>query len=261
MKMTSEKSAAISQSVKDRIVVALDVSDRASALRLVEQLSGLVGMFKIGLQLYTAEGQSLVREIVSAGERVFLDLKFHDIPNTVAGATKSILDLGISIFNVHTLGGIEMMQAAANTASEYAKSASGQSKSSSLLSTNRPAVLGVTVLTSMSGEDLASVGIESNVENEVARLAALARDAGLDGVVASPREIRLIRERVAADSFIILTPGIRPAWSASGDQKRIATPASAISDGADFIVIGRAITDSVDPRGAAERILEEIAAV
>lgn len=246
--MVTKKAAIAPQSVKDRIVVALDVADRASALGLVEQLSGLVGMFKIGLQLYTAEGQSLVREIVEGGERVFLDLKFHDIPNTVAGATKSILNLGVSIFNVHTLGGSEMMRAAAEAAKDFAD-------------LNKPAVLGVTVLTSMNGDDLASVGINHDVESEVTRLAALAHNAGLDGVVASPREIRLIRERVADDSFIILAPGIRPAWSVSGDQKRIATPASALADGADFIVIGRAITDSDDPRAAAERILEEIASV
>jgi orotidine-5'-phosphate decarboxylase len=252
---TTEKSIAVPYSVNDRIVVALDVSDRASALSLVEKLSGLVGMFKIGLQLYTAEGQSLVREIVEAGEKVFLDLKFHDIPNTVAGATKSILGLGVSLFNVHTLGGAEMMRAAADTVKAFHPS---NDDSQSGIS-NKPSVLGVTVLTSMSTADLASVGVNLDVESEVVRLATLARDAGLDGVVASPREIRLIRERVATDSFIILAPGIRPAWSATGDQKRIATPASAIADGANFIVIGRAITDSDDPRAATERILEEIA--
>lgn len=255
---TTEKSMTIPHSVNDRIVVALDVGDRASALSLVEKLSGLVGMFKIGLQLYTAEGQSLVREIVDAGERVFLDLKFHDIPNTVAGATKSILGLGVSIFNVHTLGGAEMMRAAADAVRDFNPSIA-DSQSEVKLHSSRPAVLGVTVLTSLSGDDLASVGVNLDVESEVVRLATLARDAGLDGVVASPREIRLIRERVAADSFIILAPGIRPAGSATGDQKRIATPASAIADGADFIVIGRAITDSDDPRAATERILEEIA--
>lgn len=257
----TEKTMAIEHSIKDRIIVALDVGDRRSALHLVESLSGLVGLFKVGLQLYTAEGQSLVREIVSAGERVFLDLKFHDIPNTVAGATKSILGLGVSIFNVHTLGGAEMMKAAAKAASEFSSGASQSENSNSPISTSRPAVLGVTVLTSMGGDDLLSVGIDSNVEDAVVRLAALARDAGLDGVVASPREIKLIRERVAADRFIILTPGIRPAWSEASDQKRIATPASALADGADFIVVGRAITDSPEPRTAAERILEEIASI
>ncbi|HVG18639.1 MAG TPA: orotidine-5'-phosphate decarboxylase [Blastocatellia bacterium] len=234
-------------SPKDRVIVALDVADRDSALRLVEQVSGMVGMFKIGSQLFTAEGPHLVREIVTSGERVFLDLKFHDIPNTVAGAVESSARLGVSILNVHTLGGSEMMRAAAHAVGDRG-----------LLWITRPAVLGVTVLTSMDKADLADVGIPLDLTSEVVRLATLARDSGLDGIVASPHEIRLIRECITAERFIILTPGIRPAWSAKGDQKRIATPVDAIRDGADFIVIGRAITDSPEPRAAAERILEEI---
>jgi orotidine-5'-phosphate decarboxylase len=234
-------------SPKDRVIVALDVPDRDAALRLVEQVSGLVGMFKIGSQLFTAEGPQLVREIVTSGERVFLDLKFHDIPNTVAGAVESAARLGVSILNVHTLGGSEMMRAAAHAVGDRG-----------LLWITRPAVLGVTVLTSMDKADLADVGIPLDLTAEVVRLATLARDSGLDGIVASPHEIRLIRECITAERFIILTPGIRPAWSEKGDQKRIATPVDAIRDGADFIVIGRAITDSPDPRAAAERILEEI---
>ncbi len=234
-------------SVKDRLIVALDVQDRDSALRLVERLSGAAGMFKIGSQLFTAEGPQLVREIVATGERVFLDLKFHDIPNTVSGAVESAARLGVSILNVHTLGGSEMMRAAAHAVGDRG-----------LLWITRPAVLGVTVLTSMDRADLADVGITSDLRAEVVRLATLARDSGLDGIVASPHEIRLIRECITAERFIILTPGIRPAWSEKRDQKRIATPADAIRDGADFIVIGRAITDHSDPRAAAERILEDI---
>ena len=234
-------------SAKDRLIVALDVPDRASALTLVEQLGGLVGMFKIGSQLFTAEGPDLVREIVRGGEKVFLDLKFHDIPNTVAGAVESAARLGVSILNVHTLGGSEMMRAAAHAVGDRG-----------LLWITRPAVLGVTVLTSMDKADLADVGIPSDLSAEVVRLATLAQDSGLDGIVASPHEIRLIRECITAERFIILTPGIRPAWSSKGDQKRIATPADAIRDGADFLVIGRAITDNDNPRAAAERILEEI---
>ena len=234
-------------SAKDRLIVALDVPDRSSALTLVEQVSGLVGMFKIGSQLFTAEGPELVREIVRGGEKVFLDLKFHDIPNTVAGAVESAARLGVSILNVHTLGGSEMMRAAAHAVGDRG-----------LLWITRPAVLGVTVLTSMDKADLADVGIPSDLSAEVVRLATLAQDSGLDGIVASPHEIRLIRECITAERFIILTPGIRPAWSSKGDQKRIATPADAIRDGADFLVIGRAITDSDNPRAAAERILEEI---
>jgi orotidine-5'-phosphate decarboxylase len=236
-------------SVKDRLIVALDEPGRDSALRLVERLSGTVGMFKIGSQLFTAEGPELVRQIISSGERVFLDLKFHDIPNTVAGAVESAAKLGVSILNVHTLGGSEMMRAAAHAVGDRG-----------LLWITRPAVLGVTVLTSMDRADLADVGITSDLSSEVVRLAALARDSGLDGIVASPHEIRLIRECITAERFIILTPGIRPAWSDKADQKRIATPAAAIRDGADYLVIGRAITDSPDPRAAAERILEEIGA-
>jgi orotidine-5'-phosphate decarboxylase len=237
----------IPSSVKDRLIVALDVPDRAIALSLVERLSGAVGMFKIGSQLFTAEGPQLVREIVASGERVFLDLKLHDIPNTVAGAVESAARLGVSILNVHTLGGSEMMRAAAHAVGDRG-----------LLWITRPAVLGVTVLTSMDKGDLADVGITSDLSAEVVRLAALARDSGLDGIVASPHEIRLIRECITAERFIILTPGIRPEWSAKGDQKRIAAPADAIRDGADFIVVGRAITDSPDPRDSADRILEEI---
>src|SRR5215831_5755319 len=164
-------------SIKDRLIVALDVPDRDSALRLVERLSGTVGMFKIGSQLFTAEGPQLVREIVSAGERVFLDLKFHDIPNTVAGAVESAARLGVSILNVHTLGGSEMMRAAAHAVGDRG-----------LLWITRPAVLGVTVLTSMDRADLADVGITSELASEVVRLAALAQDSGLDGIVASSRD-------------------------------------------------------------------------
>jgi orotidine-5'-phosphate decarboxylase len=237
----------IPSSTKDRLIVALDVPDRDSALRLVERLSGTVGMFKIGSQLFTAEGPQLVREVIGSGERVFLDLKFHDIPNTVAAAIESAARLGVSILNVHTLGGSEMMRAAAHAVGDRG-----------LLWITRPAVLGVTVLTSMDKADLADVGITSDLSGEVVRLATLARDSGLDGIVASPHEIRLIRECITAKRFIILTPGIRPAWAEKRDQKRIAAPADALRDGADFIVIGRAITESSDPRAAAERILEEI---
>ncbi len=234
-------------STKDRLILALDVPDRDSALPLVEELSGIVGMFKIGSQLFTAEGPGLVREIVTSGERVFLDLKFHDIPNTVAGAVESSAHLGISILNVHTLGGSEMMRAAAHAVGDRG-----------LLWMARPAVLGVTILTSMDRPGLMDIGIETDLASQVVRLAALAQEAGLDGVVASPNEIRLIREKITPETFIILTPGIRPIWSQKGDQKRIATPAAAIKDGADFIVVGRAVTSSAEPRAAAERILEEI---
>lgn len=249
-KSTEMNSNSTPSNIKDRLIIALDVQGRDDALRLVERLAGAVGMFKIGSQLFTAEGPQLVREIVASGERVFLDLKFHDIPNTVAGAVESAARLGVSILNVHTLGGSEMMRAAGHAVGDRG-----------LLWITRPAVLGVTVLTSMDKADLADVGISSDLSSEVVRLATLARDSGLDGIVASPHEIRLIRECITAERFIILTPGIRPEWVEKGDQKRIATPASAIRDGADFIVIGRAVTDSADPRAAVDRILDEISAV
>ena len=188
-----------------------------------------------------------MKKIRATGASVFLDLKFHDIPNTVAGAARSAARLGVSIFNVHALGGLDAMRAATRAVADR-----------DILWITRPAVLGVTVLTSMDEENLADVGIRYDVSAEVVRLASLARDAGLDGVVASPHEIGLIREYVAHEGFIIMTPGIRPAWSESNDQKRIATPLDAIREGADFIVIGRAITGSNHPRSAAERILEEI---
>lgn len=247
--------------VKDRLVIALDYPDRASALRLVEQVGGLVGMFKVGLELFTAEGPGFVREIIEAGERVFLDLKFHDIPNTAAGAARSAARLGVSIFNLHALGGAEMMQAAARAIADNDSPSSNSSISPISSTASRPLLLGVTVLTSMDAASLSGVGIDHGVESEVERLAALARDSGLDGVVASPREIRLIRERVAPEPFVILAPGIRPAWSEAGDQKRIATPSEALKDGADYIVIGRAVTASREPRAAVERILEEIHSV
>jgi orotidine-5'-phosphate decarboxylase len=232
--------------VKDRLVVALDVPERSEALELVEQLRGRVGMFKIGSQLFTAEGPELVREIVDSGERVFLDLKFHDIPNTVAGAAESAVMLNVSIFNVHTLGGTEMMQAAVRAVSKAAEP------------DYRPRILGVTVLTSMNDESLREIGIADAASLQVTKLALMAHNTGLDGVVASPLEIKLLRTHIPDKDFIILTPGIRPEWSLKGDQKRVATPASAINDGADYIVIGRPIIADPNPRTAAERVLEEM---
>ena len=257
----------------DRIIVALDVPDRAGALNLTERLSGLVSTFKIGSELFTAEGPSLVREVVDSGAGVFLDLKFHDIPNTVAGACASSARLGVSILNVHALGGEDMMRVAARSVAESWRAGNAPPETCTggpawpFLSRDvagsgqgrRPAIIAVTVVTSMDVASLSQVGISSSVQEEVVRLATLARDAGLDGVVASPNEIEIIRERVARDRFMIVTPGVRPAWAESGDQKRIATPAEAVRRGADFIVIGRPITASPDPRAAAERTIEEIA--
>jgi orotidine-5'-phosphate decarboxylase len=248
-----------------RIIVALDEADRAAALRLIEQLGGVITMFKVGNQLFTAEGPDLVREIANSGLDVFLDLKFHDIPNTVEGAVRSAGRLGVAILNVHASGGTEMMRAAAGAAAECGtRSRVGARRQVRDLEKRqsdeplRPAVIGVTVLTSMDRRSLAEVGVSLDPVGQAVVLARLAREAGLDGVVASPQEVAAIREQITDDDFIIVTPGVRPAGSEVGDQKRIATPSQAIRDGADYLVIGRPITASPDPRAATERIIEEI---
>jgi len=253
----------------NRIIVALDVAHRAAALGLIEQLSDVITAFKVGNQLFTSEGPALVREIVRAGLDVFLDLKYHDIPNTVAAAVSSASSLGVSILNVHTSGGVEMMRAAAGAAAGSGAQPratrpgattwqdSGRERAIGN-DTRRPAVIGVTVLTSMDQRSLAEVGVPMDPVNQAVLLARLARQAGLDGVVASPQEVAPIRERIGDGDFIIVTPGVRPKGTASADQKRIGTPAQAIRDGADYLVIGRPITASPDPRASAERIIEEI---
>ena len=182
-----------------------------------------------------------MKEVVSLGGEVFLDLKFHDIPNTVEGASKSACSLGVKIFNVHASGGKRMMEAAAKAAGAFK---------------NRPLVLAVTVLTSMSDDDLGECGIRENVNEHVVKLAILAKQSGLDGVVASAHEIELIKAECGKD-FVVLSPGIRPVWSDKDDQKRIVTPREAFEKGANYIVIGRAITKASDPVKAADRILEE----
>jgi orotidine-5'-phosphate decarboxylase len=253
----------------NRIIVALDVSDRTSALRLIEELDGLMTAFKVGNQLFTAEGPGLVREIVEAGLDVFLDLKYHDIPNTVAGAVGSAARLGVSILNVHASGGTEMMRAAARAAAQIGgrmratprASATGHRPDPDTAHDEqrlRPAVIGVTVLTSMDQRSLAEIGVPLDPVGQAVLLARLAKHAGLDGVVASPQEVAPIREQIHDGEFIIVTPGVRPRGIASGDQKRTGTPAQAIRDGADYLVIGRPITASPDPRASAERIIEEI---
>jgi len=240
----------------ERLIVALDYPGRSGALKLVEQLSGLLSTYKIGFELFTAEGPALVREIISGGASVFLDLKFHDIPNTVAGAVASAARLGVSITNVHALGGSEMMRAAAQSALAVASASQADGRGQGQQS--RPKVIAVTVLTSMDQAALNGVGISTAPDSQAVKLASLAKDAGLDGVVASPREARMIRESVGSDGFLIVTPGIRPEWAATGDQRRIATPSEAIRSGADYLVVGRPIIAAADPRAAAQRILDEI---
>jgi len=233
---------------KERLVLALDVDDFKKADELVDKLSNYVGVFKIGSQLFTAEGAKVVNMVNERGGKVFLDLKFHDIPNTVARAAEVATKLGVYIFNVHTSGGYEMMRAAAE-ASE---------KISLALGVRKPLILGVTLLTSINQEILEKeIGIKKKLEEQVVHLAKLAKAAGLDGVVASSWEIREIRKACGED-FVILTPGIRPAGKSSDDQKRIMTPREAKKLGADFLVIGRPIRNASNPVEAAKEILREM---
>lgn len=232
--------------MNDRILVALDFPDAAAALAMADRLRGAVGGFKVGKQLFTAEGPALVRRLTERGDRVFLDLKFHDIPNTVAGAIESALKLGVWMVNVHASGGRAMMEAARDAAD---RAAAGGGP--------RALVIAVTVLTSLDGAALAETGAGDDPARQVERLARLAREAGLDGVVCSPQEIALVR-KACGDGFAIVTPGIRGASDAKGDQTRTATPAGALKAGADYLVIGRPITAAGDPREAAERIAAEM---
>jgi orotidine-5'-phosphate decarboxylase len=234
--------------VQDRIVIALDLDSDREALELVDELNGSVGMFKVGHQLFTAYGPDIVRRITGKGARVFLDLKYHDIPNTVAKASVEAVRLGASIFNVHSLGGRDMMKAAGAAASEAADA----------LGRPRPVVLAVTVLTSM--DDMAlrrDLKINRSLRREVAHLAEMAQQCGLGGVVASPQEITMLRRSIRGP-FVILTPGVRPAWAGKDDQKRTLTPGEAIAAGADYIVVGRPVLKAADRKAAVEAIVREI---
>lgn len=231
---------------KERIIIALDVRTKREALALAGAL-GEARIFKIGLELFTAEGPALLEDIVRMGKRAFLDLKFHDIPNTVAGAVRSATRNGVHMLTIHASGGKEMIAAAARAGrEESARTGKGN-----------PILLGVTVLTSLNDEELQRIGFAHAVADQVLRLAVLAKDAGLDGVVCSPHEIEIIRKECGRD-FLIVTPGIRPAWAAAQDQKRIMTPAEALGKGADYLVIGRPVTGAPSPGDAFFRILSEI---
>ena len=234
--------------IQNPIVVALDVDTAEQALSLVERLRGSVGMFKVGKQLFTSAGPDVVRRIIGMGEKVFLDLKFHDIPNTVAKAGIEAARLGVSIFNLHAMGGSKMMRTAVEAVNEAVERER----------IPRPLILGVTVLTSHTQESLNEVGIERRLEDEVVALARLCNASEINGVVASPQEIIPIREAVRDRDFVVLTPGVRPAGTALNDQSRVMTPAEAICAGADFLVVGRPITAADDPVMAAQKILEEI---
>ena len=233
---------------QNQLIVALDVDDLAAAKELIITLSGTVQWFKIGKQLFTAIGPASVKLLRDAEKDVFLDLKFHDIPNTVAGAVASGIGIGANMINMHASGGLEMMRTAAEAAEKQA----------SELGLPTPTLLGVTVLTSINEATFQrDFGTQRKLTNQVAYLAELSQQAGLDGVVASPLEIGLIR-KVCGDDFVIVTPGVRPAWAASNDQQRVMTPAEAINAGADYIVVGRPITAADNPREAAKKILQEI---
>ncbi len=228
----------------DRLVVALDVDTVNAALALAELLREEAGYFKIGMQLFCRQGARAIEALTGAGFNIFADLKLHDIPNTVYAASAALAEQAVSIFNVHALGGSAMMAAAVEGAH---RGAGCKSK-----------VLAVTILTSLARRQLeAELGMSGSVEETVERLATLAKRSGLDGVVASAKEAGRLRRLLGPD-FIILTPGIRPDWAAAGDQKRISTPGDAIKDGADYLVVGRPITQAANPREAARKVVAEI---
>lgn len=235
------------QETRNRVIVALDVETRSEALDLVSELARRAGAFKIGLQLFTAAGPGVVHEIVEAGHRVFLDLKFHDIPNTAAKAAVEAARLGVWMLNVHALGGRAMMTAVAD---EVARTCETEG-------IDRPLLIGVTLLTSADLESLSEVGLTSKVEDQVGALARLAAASGMDGVVASAREVPGIRRAVEDQSFLTITPGIRPEFATPDDQKRVTTIREAFANGSDYVVVGRPIIHAPDRVAALERLIEE----
>lgn len=232
------------------ILVALDTTDLDRARAWAKATAGSVAGLKLGLEFFTAQGPEGVRRVAEAGSPIFLDLKFHDIPNTVAGAIRGVAPLAPAIVNVHAAGGPAMLRAAVESARD----------SAAKLGVAPPKVIGVTVLTSLADDDLAAVGQPSGAAEQVRRLAALSQECGLDGVVCSPHEIAPLRRDLGGD-FLLVTPGVRPIWAASGDQKRIMTPGEAAAAGADYLVVGRPITGAADPAEAARRIAQEITSV
>lgn len=225
---------------KDKIIVPLDVPTLDEARTLIKKLTGSIGVFKVGNQLFTAAGLELVKEIVESGSKVFLDLKFHDIPNTVRGGVESACTLGVHMLTIHLSGGKEMAEAAV----------AGRNEASTL-------ILGVTVLTSLDDAAFSEIGFRNSVRDQVILLANLAKSAGITGLVASPQELGILREQFG-QYFTMVIPGIRPTWAAVDDQKRILTPAKAAAAGADYLIIGRPITGAPDPKEATKRIIEEL---
>jgi len=228
-----------SSGMRERLIVALDVSSAGEAQKLVTRIGDAAGIYKVGLQLFTSEGPSVVRDLVSSGRRVFLDLKLHDIPTTVGLAVKSAVELGADMLTVHAGGGAAMLRAATEAAA------------------GRLNILAVTVLTSLNDEDMQEIGVAGRVSDQVLRMAALAQSSGCQGIVTSPREALMARKAMG-EGFAIVTPGIRPAGTANNDQQRTATPAQAISNGVSHIVVGRPITHAPDPAKAAASIISEM---
>ena len=226
-------------SPRDRLIVALDFPTKAKALALVSALAGAASTYKIGLQLYTAEGPEIIRAVAGTGAKIFLDLKLHDIPSTVAKAVAAAGELGVQMLTVHLSGGHAMLSAAV------------EARSPNL------SLLGVTVLTSATLETLSETGVNAGIEEQVLRLADLGQKSGIDGLITSPYEVRILRERLG-DQMKLITPGVRPSWAAANDQKRFTTPSEALKSGADYLVIGRPITADPDPRAAVDRLLAEI---
>jgi orotidine-5'-phosphate decarboxylase len=225
--------------MRERLIVALDVSSGGEAQKLVARVGDAAGIYKVGLQLFTSEGPSIVRDLVASGRRIFLDLKLHDIPTTVALAVKSAAELGVHMLTVHASGGTAMLRAATEAAA------------------GRINILAVTVLTSLNDEDMREIGISGRVSDQVLRMAALAQSAGCQGIVTSPRESLTVRKSLG-EGFAIVTPGIRPAGADANDQQRTATPEQAISNGASHIVVGRPITHAHDPAAAAGAVILEM---
>lgn len=224
--------------MRDRLIIALDVDSAAQAQQIVQSVGDSATTFKVGKQLFTAEGPQIVRDLVASGKKVFLDLKFHDIPNTVGAAIRQARELNVSMLTVHASGGSKMLKAASDAGGPVL-------------------VLAVTVLTSMNDADLSEIGIAGNVQAQVLLLGALARANGIRGLVASAHEARELRRELGAD-FAIVTPGVRPAGAEKGDQARVVTPAAALEAGASHIVVGRPITEAADPAAAAKAIMEEL---
>jgi orotidine-5'-phosphate decarboxylase len=233
---------------KDKVIVALDVETADEAREHIAELREYAGAFKIGLQLFTAAGTAFVREVVESEVKLFLDVKFHDIPATVAKAAVEVARLGVWMFNVHALGGSEMMKKTIESVREICDKEN----------LKQPKMIGVTVLTSADQSTLSEIGIDKEINSQVLKLARLTAKCGLDGVVASPNETAEIRANVENKDFLIVTPGIRPDFATNDDQKRVMTPRQAVESGADYLVIGRPILQAKDPKAAINKILTDL---